>query len=188
MLQTRYNLPVPIGLKQMSVLDLRRASCTIDGLPKDPSHTSVGLSRDVHSMIVLKWWIWKFHYFQVKILKILVGPNENLNREKLINRSWANLNSSQFAFVTKMNEDSWKFLILAQRKQHSIWKIKFFLFEQKTITQDGVLRTRWNILDETSCEKNFFFRKSFILDLSLGSVPSQKFDWVLNMPLNNRSI
>ena len=93
--------------KQISVLDLRGTLCTIAGLPKDPSHTSVGLPRGVHSMIVLKWWICKFHYFLVKILKILIGPNENLNWEKLINRFWANLNCSQFAFVTKMNEDSW---------------------------------------------------------------------------------
>ena len=134
--QTRYNLLVQIGLKQMSVLDLRGTSCTIAGLPKDPSHTSFGLSWDVHLMIALKWWIWKFHYFLVKILKILVDPNENLNREKLINGFWANLNRSQFAFVIKMNEDYWRFLILARRKQHSIWKMKFLLFEQKTIMQD----------------------------------------------------
>ena len=129
--QTRGNLPVQIGLKQMSVLELRGTSCTIARFPKDPNHTSVGLSRDVHSMIVLKWWIWKFHYLLVKILKILVVPNENLNREKLINRFWANLNSSQFAFVTKMNKDSWRFLILTRIKQNCIWKMNFFLFEHE---------------------------------------------------------
>ena len=134
--QTRYNLPVQIELKQISVLDLQGTSCTIAGLQKDPCHISVGVPRDVHSVIVLKWWICKFHYFLVKLLKILIGTNENLNRKKLINRFWANLNCSQFAFVTKMNEDSWRFLILTRRKQHSIWKMKFFLFKQKTTTED----------------------------------------------------
>ena len=135
--QTRYNPPAQIGLKQMSGLDLRGTSCTIAGVPKDPSHTFFGLPRDVHSMIVLKWWIWKFHYFLVKILKILIGPNENLNTEKFINRFGGNLNRWQFAFVTKVNEDSWRFLMLVRRKQHSLWKMKFFLLEQKTIAQDN---------------------------------------------------
>ena len=44
--QTRYKPPVQIGLKQMSVLDLRGRSFTIAGLPKDPSQTSVGRQID----------------------------------------------------------------------------------------------------------------------------------------------
>ena len=113
----------------------------------------------------------------------MVVPNENLNRKKLINMFWVNLNGSQFAFVTKINEDSWRFLILTRRKQRSIWKVKFFYFQTKdnqarlwtctfwvsvvpTCNSEVsnnwvVLRTRWNILDETFFENSFFFHNMF---------------------------